>query len=219
MTDPATAGPSGTDPAPDDTATKPPWYRRRGTALAVAVAAVLAVTVISDLPVHASHSADVAAERSVMKEVNTDVGSCAFATSESFTIYGRSQHGQLTAANRAATPALLRDDQAACSFTNNSIFELSNIEVPGSPAGKALGQLVSTSILWATSDALGAIEDIQTLFTQPTNAPALKDLAERERRLAADRRTADGELATANRDLATHLPRPDLPVEPTPRGG
>jgi len=193
-----------------------PWYRRRAFLVGASVAVVVAITVITDLPVQTSRASDIAAERSVMKEVNGDIAPCALGAHEAFAIYGQAQQGTLSASDRAAVPGLLRDDQSACSFTNNSIYDLSNIEVPGSPAGKHLGNLVGAATLWVTSDALGAIEDIQTLVDQPTDNKALTDLGTRERQLAVDRRGADDELRAANRVLGARLPLPDLPALPIP---
>ena len=132
-----------------------PWYRRRGVVLGACVAVVLVITVITDLPSHASRATNIASSNAVVKEVNTDISPCVFAANEAFTIYGYQVHKSLTASDRANVPALLNDDQTACSFTNDSIFSLSDIEVPGSSAGKQLGNIVSSVTLWTTSDALG----------------------------------------------------------------
>ena len=107
----------------------------------------------------------------------------------------------------------MSDDQSACSFTNEGIFDLSNIQVAGTPAGKQLGQLVATATLWTTSDALRAIEDVQTLMNDPGNAAALHSLSKAEAQLAADRRTALAqEEAQPTVTLDTHLPPVDLPA-------
>jgi hypothetical protein len=111
---------------------------------------------------------------------------------------------------------MLRDDQDACSFTSSSIYDLSNVEGTGTPAGKEINQLVVVTTTWATSDALAAIEDIQTLSTDPRNAAALADLPKREATLAQDRARADGLVTSADRILHAHLPMPDLPALPQP---
>lgn len=90
--------------------------------------------------------------------------------------------------------------------------------MPGSAAGKHLGALVGTATLWATSDALGAIEDIQALFVHPDQSATLADLADKERAAAADRREALAEMAAADHILGVRLPEPDLPALPTPTG-
>ena len=177
---------------------------------------VVGVTVLSDIPVHSSKSQEITAERGVMSQINDDLGGCALAAHESFQIWHTETSGALSASDRAAGPGLLRDDQSACSFTNDSIFQLSDVEVPGSAAGKHLGALVGTATLWATSDALGAIEDIQTLFTNPGDQAALKDLAAKERAAASDRSQARADTAAADRILGVRLPEPDLPALPTP---
>jgi hypothetical protein len=168
--------------------------------------ALIAITVLTDLPQHASRPAEIAGDRSVMTQVNTDVGPCSYALGESLTIYGDLRAHSLTGSESALVPGLLRDDQTACSFTNESIYQLSTIEVPGSRAGKDLGQLVNSVTLWATSDALSAIEQIQTLSSHPSNAHAVTQLAKDERQLVLDRAQATAELAAADKVLRTNLP-------------
>ena len=196
-----------------------PWYRRRNVAIGAVVALVLAVTVLTDLPVGTSHAQDVANGRSVVQQINTDLGPCSLAVHQALGIWVLEAANALTPSQKAGTPGLLGDDQAACSFTNQSIFDLSNIEVPGTPSGKHLSNVVSTVTLWATADALRAIEDVQILMNDPTNASTLANLAVQERRLAADRRTALAEEGAADKALGTRLALPDLPVLPHPAGG
>lgn len=203
--------------APDVAPTKQRiWDRHRRLAIAVAVLAIVAVMVVTDLPTSTSRASDISAERSVMSELNTDVSPCAYAIDQALGIWRLAAAHQLSAADRAPTPGLLGDDQTACSFTSNGIFDLSNIQVPGTAAGKQLGQLVSTATLWTTSDALRAIEDVQSLMSNPSDAAARRDLNKEEKDLAADRRLALSEEAAADRDLGTHLPAVDIPaLEPT----
>lgn len=183
-----------------------PWYKRRAVLVTAILVAVVAVTVVTDLPQHASRPVETAGDKSVMSQVNSDVGPCSYALGESFTIYSDLTAHRLSAADAAQAPGLLRDDQAACSFTDDSIFQLSTIEVPGSTAGKDLGQLVSTVTLWATSDALSAIEQIQTLSSSPSDTPALRKLAQEEKLLSSDRSQAEAELSAADKVLRTRLP-------------
>ena len=152
----------------------------------------------------------------MIAEVNTDMAPCVFAARESFTIYGDETHHTLAAGDRARVPGLLRDDQVACSFTNESIYDLSDIDIPGSSAGKDIGAVVSTVTLWATSDALGAIEAIQTLSASPSDGPGLAELAKSERLLASDRGEADAAVHAAESVLDATLTPLTLPALPTP---
>jgi hypothetical protein len=68
--------------------------------------------------------------------------------------------------------------------------------------------------LWATSDALGAIEDIQTLSTSPGNATTLADLSKRQVALAQGRTQARNYVLAADRILHARLPMPDMPALP-----
>jgi hypothetical protein len=194
----------------------PRWYRRRAMLVGLAVVAIVAVTVVTDLPVHTSRASDISSEQSVMSELNPDLAPCALAVHEALNIWGDQSAHTLSATDQAESGSLLRDDQTACSFTNQSIFDLSNIEVPGSPAGKDMGELVATSVLWTTSDALKAIEAVQALMINAQDARALTGLAKAERAMAADRAAGLHELARADQVLNAHLTRPDMPVMPTP---
>ena len=147
-----------------------PWYRRRAALLALGTIVVVAVTVITDLPVHTSNASDIAAEQAVMSEVNTDLSPCGYAVRESLAIRSDQMAGEMTPSDRRQATGILRDDLAACSFTDNSIYDLSNVEPPGSAAGKRVGELVNTVTLWATSDAIGAISDVELLVGDPGDA-------------------------------------------------
>ena len=91
---------------------QPRWYRRRALAVTLGVVVVVVITVISDLPVHASRAADIWAGRGVMSEINSDTRRpCAYAVQEAFIIHGDEVAGSLTASDGSAAPGLLRDDQ------------------------------------------------------------------------------------------------------------
>jgi hypothetical protein len=198
--------------APPVAKKQPLWQRHRRLAIAAAVLVVALITVLTDLPTPTSRASDIAAERSVMSEVNSDLQPCAYAVRQALGIWVLQAHHQLSAADRAPTPGLLSDDQSACSFTNQGVYDLSNIQVPGTPAGKELGQLLATAMLWTTSDSLRAIEDVQTLMNQPNDAGAVRDLSREEAQLAADRRNALADETAADRDLDTHLQPVNLPA-------
>jgi hypothetical protein len=199
---------------PNSSGQKRPWYRRRAVIVALALAAVVAVTVVTDLPVHTSRASDISSEEGVLSELNTDLAPCVLAVHEALVIWGDQSAHTLSAADQATSASLLRDDQNACSFTNQTIFDLSNIEVPGSPAGKDMGDLVATSVLWTTSDALRAIEAVQALMLNGHDTQAQSALLKAERAMAADRKKSLAELARADRVLNTRLTRPDIPAEP-----
>lgn len=193
---------------------KPAWYRRAWVIATAAVVAVIVASVLVDLPSNTTRATDAADQTAIMKEINTDLAPCAYGVSETFTIYRDQQRHALTPNDTAESPAMMRDDQEACSFTSSSVFDLSNVEGTGTPAGKDIGQVVNVATLWATSDALGAIEDIQALFARPGDAAALADLPKRETALTKDRAQAYGYVDAANRILGSHAPPPDMPNLP-----
>ncbi len=212
---PTRAAPVIPVPAP---APKKPFYQRRAFLVPGVLTVVLAVVVLTDLPQDSSRSAQITNDTTVMSEVNADIGPCSYALSESLTIYRDLASRSLTKAEQRQVPGLLTDDQAACSFTDDSIYQLSTITVPGSGSGRDLGQLVGTVTLWATDDALSAIEQVQLLDSDLSNRHALKVLAGDEKLLASDRAQAEAELAAADKAVQRRLPALDLAQAPASAG-
>ena len=195
---------------------QPIWQRHRRLAIVAAVLVIAVITVLTDLPTPTTRASDIAAERSVMTEVNSDLEPCAYAIHQALGIWALEASHRLTPAESAPTPGLLSDDQSACSFTNQGIYDLTtNIQTPGTAAGNQLGNVIATATLWTTSDALRAIEDVQRLMNSPRDAAMVRDLARAETQLASDRRTAVAEENAADRDLDTSLQPVDLPAVPT----
>ncbi len=212
-------GPPATErrfpPAPER-GTPTRWYRHRVFLVAVGVVVVIGVAVLTDLPTPTSRANDAKGENAVIGEINADVAPCLFSVREAFTLYADETSGRLSASNRAQIPALLRDDQTACSYTDDSIFELSDIDVSGSAAGKQVSQAVNTVTVWATSDALGAIEDVQALSSRAADHKARAQLQVQLRLLAEDRAKATAEIDTAGKILRTKLATLDVSTESLP---
>jgi hypothetical protein len=201
---PASPGPPTLTPESAPTAT--PWYRRRVFLVTVGVVAIVATAVISDLPTSASRATDIQADTTVIGEINTDIAPCVFAVGEALTLYSDETSGPLIASHRAEIPGLLRDDEDACSLTDQSIYDLSDIESPGGTAGNRVSDALNTATLWTTSDALGAIETIQALTNGP-NAKARAQLLKYKALMAADQKKAVAEIHAADKSLgAAHLP-------------
>ena len=193
---------------------RPVWYKRGWVLVTAAVVALIVASVLVDLPTNTTRSTDTADQTAVMKQINSALAGCSYGVKETFTIYQHQRAGTLSAADRSLTPSMLRDDQTACSFTSSSIYDLSNVQGTGTPAGKNIGLVVNVATLWATSDALAAIEDVQTLSTDPTNTKAISDLPERESALAQGRAQAFGYVLAAEHILHAQLPKPDMPELP-----
>ena len=80
-----------------------------------------------------------------MSEVNSDLSPCSYAVHQALGIWqlqARPPAQRSGPSPDTGTPS--RDDQSACSFSNEGIYDLANIQVPGTPAGKELGQMVAT---------------------------------------------------------------------------
>ena len=75
---------------------------------------------------------------------------------------------------------------------------------------------MNTVTVWATSDALGAIEAIQTLTSRPADRKARNQLRTAERLLTEDRNKATAEIDAAGHALGTKLAPLDVSTESLP---
>ncbi|MHB1089202.1 MAG: hypothetical protein ACYC19_10645 [Acidimicrobiales bacterium] len=203
----------GSMPASSLSTMKAVLYRRPWFLVTVAVVVVLAVSIISDLPHPITKVEDATAQNASIKQINTDIGPCVFAVKEAFSFYEQKVSGKLSSSNLAQVPSLLVGDQTACSFTSGSIYDLTNnIQVLDTKAGKDIDHMLSVVVLWSTSDALAAIEDIQYLFSHPGDQQKLNNLAKKQVLLAKDRQLALDYVASAEKTLGLNLKQPILPV-------
>jgi hypothetical protein len=213
-----TAGPppSVAPPGDDDPEHGMVWYKRTWVIVSAAILVVVGASVIIDLPRPVSNAEDVASQTTSLNEINTDLAPCSYAVGETFLIYHDDVNGVLTATDRDSASRMLVDDQTACSFTNQSVYDLTNdIEVQDTPAGKYVDRMLTVSTTWVTSDALAAVEDIQYLYLHPGNQAKERDLAAQEKLLAKDRSQAVFDIQQAELLLHAHLPGPNLPVLPS----
>jgi hypothetical protein len=212
-TSPASSWPAGFDNEEED-GPKPVWWRRRSFIVGVVVAVVLLATVLTDLPQNATPSVQYGTDVQVLSQVNMNVVGCSYAVGEAFMIRRRELAGTLTPGDKAQVPRLLQDDQNACSFTSQNIFDLSNVEAPGSSSGRYMQNIVSVVTTWATSDCLLAIEQIQTLWSHPRDQRAIARLATAQKRMSEDRAKAEADMAAADRIVERRLPRLKLTSVP-----
>ncbi len=190
------------------------FYRRPWFLILVSVLVVVAVSIISDLPTHSTKAQDRTTQNETITAINGDLAPCIYAVKESFNFYNESIAGSLSAADLAAVPGQLVNDQTACSFASGAIYDLTNnIEVTDSQAGRHVDQMLADVVTWSTSDALAAIEDIQNLFVHPGDEKYIRNLTKREAQLNKDRQAAFNDIKAASRIDGT-LKNPSLPVLP-----
>lgn len=213
--DPASSDPFASDPFADPAGRpgpRPPWYRRWPAFIAAFVVVGIIASVISDLPRGTSTTDHAVLIRGAVKGLNTDTHPCAFATSQAFSIYRRMSNGTFPKADQPLVPKYLSDDQTACSYEDEAIYSISTITVPNVPGGPDVSSAITAALKWATSDAVGAIIDIEKLVKHPANASARHDLASRERLLATDRAQCERHLHAASQALGgATLPALGLP--------
>ena len=79
-----------------------------------------------------------------------------------------------------------------------------------------MGRVVSTVTLWATSDAVSAIDQIRALSSDPSDGTARSLLRHDEQLLAHDRALAESELGAAGAIVQAKLPALRLAQVPAP---
>ncbi|MGA8296772.1 MAG: hypothetical protein WB770_06995 [Acidimicrobiales bacterium] len=191
-------------------------FKRVGLPFLAIVVIIVAVAVVTDIPRHESLAGERSAAAYLVSLVNGDVKPCAVAMTESAYVFRRWQQRQLNAPDRSLASTLLTQDADACSFTADSINKLSQIEEPGTGAGKYLARVIGDALSWTTSDALGAIEDFSRLAANPKNSRAAADLHARKEFLATDRGAALVAMVDAERYLKGPLPKLNIPAVRVP---
>ena len=190
------------------------WPVLRTPRWMLAGAAVLAVglTLVA-IPHHPSTGQRAADLRGVVKDLNTDIESCAGGVSESLTalreIRSGESHDVKTAVNIATLGA------ANCSPANSMpMDDLVQYEPPGSLASFHLGRTVNDLVTWGFPDAQQVQLDVVTVLTASTPAAiraATAALQRDQHVLDAERATIDGMINAASRSLSAGVAPPALP--------
>lgn len=218
-TAPGTGGNGNGPGVPDGPFAPPPpkpWYLRSTALAAAAVLIIALIAVVVDFPTHATKQEHVATMTTEINAINKDVHPCSYAVQQAFQLYRADFLGNLTANESAHMTRYLRDDQAACSFTNQSVIDLGTLTLPQTAGGQHLSAVIKSVLEWETSDGVAAIDDIETLVAHPHAATPAADLRKRERLLASDRADARRATAAVNKALGgTNVPPPALPALPT----
>lgn len=192
--------------------TKAVWYRRPWVLATLALVVIVAISVVIDLPGHITPGQDAASQNASIKEINTDLADCSYALKESFLIYNENVNGTLSSSDLSLVPKLLNDDEVACSYASEPVYDLTNnLQVDDTTAGKHIDKMLTTVEFWITDYALASIRDIQYLFNHPGDAKTISHLARQELGLAHDRTVALSDLSDADRVLGMHLDALKIP--------
>ena len=192
-------------------------WKRTGLPVVAVILIVVVVAVITDLPSHESLAGERSQAAALVTEVNSYLEPCVYSLkTEASPVFRQWLANTLDASDRAKTPALLTDDASACSFTSDNINNLSQIEEPGTGAGKYLSLVVGIALTWSTSDALATIEDMLLFVHGQHTQAAILDLRRRDSSLASDRRQALSAMDEARRYLKGGLPNLNMPTLKVP---
>jgi hypothetical protein len=182
--------------------------------VAVVLVVAVAIVVVIDLSTRGSRQPQTSNNATVMSQLNSDVGPCSYALGQSYTIYHQVLSHDVSPSDYARVRGQLTQDRAACTLTDDGIHDLSTIETPGGTGGEDLDNVVRTVTLWASSDATSAIEQMETLTSDPSSGQALSRLDHDQQLLSADRAKAESELQSADKALGVHLPALQLTQVP-----
>ena len=195
--------------------TKAVWYRRPWVLATLSLVVIVAISVVIDLPRPITKAQDRASQNASIKEINADLAKCAFAVKESFNFYNMDVSGKLTSSDLAQIPKLLNDDETACSFASEPVYDLTNnIQVDDTKAGKHIDRMLSVVERWITDYALASIRDIQYLFNRPGDAKTIRSLGIQEQQLASERIKALNDVSQAHSVLGRPLYALKIPSLP-----
>lgn len=190
-----------------------PWYLRRATVAGFLVVAIVAVAVITDLPTQANHSQRVSDAEGFVTGAYGYLNICNTALAEAFSIASQVASRRLTSADLMRVPDLLRDDNLACSLTNDAVYQLASMAIPRALAGS--NQFATALYEWVVPDAFGATREIAALASDPGNPTASALLRRFDAQLTSDRASAERALEAMDRQLDTSLtPLPLFKVPP-----
>ena len=190
------------------------WPVLRTPRWMLAGAAVLAggLTVFA-IPHHASTAERAADLRGVVRDLNTDIESCAGGVSESLTALREIRSGASHDVKTAVSIATL--GAANCSPANSMpMDDLVQYQPPESLASFHLDQTVNDLVTWGFPDAQRVQTDVATVLTASTPSAlhaATTALQRDQRVLDAERAVIDGMINAASQSLSADVAPPALP--------
>ena len=190
------------------------WPVLRTPRWMLAGAAVLAagLTLVA-IPHHPSTAERAADLRGVVKDLNTDIESCAGGVRDSLTALREIQAGTSHDTKTAVGIATL--GAANCSPANSMpMDDLVQYQPPESLASFHLDQTVNDLVTWGFPDAQRVQADVATVLTAGTPSAiraATAALQRDQHILDAERATIDGMINAASRSLSAGVPPPVLP--------
>jgi len=180
--------------------------------LAGAAVLVIGLTVVA-IPHHPSTAERAADLRGVVRDLNTDIESCAGGVSESLTALREIQSGASHDIKTAVSIATLGAEN--CSPANSMpMDDLVQYQPPESLASFHLDQTVNDLVTWGFPDAQRVQIDVATVLTASTPSAiraATAALQRDQRVLDAERATIDGMINAASKSLSADVAPPALP--------
>jgi hypothetical protein len=209
-------GPAGGRPDAD-----PPYVPIRRTAWAtrrtprwvlLALAVVVAGSVVVSLVHKPSQSERVSDLRGFLSDVNYNIESCAAGVGESLTAMREAGNN---ASEIQDTISIANQGADNCEPANNEqIDDLEQYQVTESLASFHLASVVTGLVNWAAPDAVDVQTDVAALMAAPNPQAKAKDMAALQqalRKLNAQRATVDATIQAASRSLSAHASPPSLP--------
>lgn len=191
------------------------WPVLRTPRWMLAAAAVLVIgLVVAAIPHHPSTAQRVSDLRGFVRDMNTDMESCAGGITDSRTALRAIETG--TSHDVGTAVNIANDAAANCSPANSMpLDDLVQYQVTESLASFHLQNTVNDLITWAFPLAQRVEVDLGSLAaarTPAAKAHASATLAKDQRALDAQRAKIDGAIAAANKALASNVAPPNLPA-------
>jgi len=193
------------------------WPVRRTPRWVLASIAALVLVVVAVALVHKPSEAQRASDlRGFLREITTDIQSCAGGVGESLTALRQVETGQASKATDVGDGiSVAQQGSANCSPADSEqIDNLESYQVPQSLHSFGLAGSVSGLVTWAAPDAQRVQDDVAAVLSATTSQAQSRAHATLSRDLAAldaQRAKVDGPINRAIRALAVHAAPPRLP--------
>jgi hypothetical protein len=178
----------------------------------LALAVVVAGSVVVSLVHKPSQSERVSDLRGFLSDVNYNIESCAAGVGESLTAMREAGNN---ASEIQDTISIANQGADNCEPANNEqIDDLEQYQVTESLASFHLASVVTGLVNWAAPDAVDVQTDVAALMAAPNPQAKTKDTANLQRalrKLNAQRATIDATIQAASKSLAAHASPPKLP--------
>jgi hypothetical protein len=190
------------------------WARRRGLWVALAVAAVLAVAVIIDLPTGASASYRRQALSAYVAADDAYIAQCRAGTHDALVAYVRST-ATVPTVSRSLAETFVIQGISVCSFADSGVVNLGSAFPDRVIASPVVDQIAPALDTWAYLDAFDLLQELKVALAHPADVAVRVEVARDVAAADVQRQRIESLVESAERQMgATAAPLPLVALSP-----